>query len=582
MTLAEERKKRRLEAWRKKQEAAAAPAPKVSMSLALGGLIKKKKKKKTSNNNKTNVFSGEQVATNKRKKTSNPFFADDEGDSSGSSDNDDEALPSQKTKLLSLETITATSHTTATGDEDHVEAPPRKRSRGRWDKAPTTTTTTTPLPPSSTTESSTTLRNETTTQVQTEQQAHDDALDKFMEKLEAGAMGNVTTQRTDEDGSMISSGLNINVTGSMMPRKSAMRGNNGNPISGGVITPEELERLNNTSHSHSHRNGGNNKKSGNPTQFGGAGGNGTMEQDAMDLDDDGPRYTHSDWESESGKSEPETDDEEEEKARRAFIEALKSVPMAADEEAAAAAEILASKKPELAAEVKSEKQRRELHMKQLEEEAEKARQLAQAAGAPDLGRLYNDTEGGVMEEAERNLDAAMAAPDALVVLAELNKKKELKSVDHSKMDYIDFKKNLYVVPRALANLSNDEVLNLRAKLKVRVRGHGAPAPVSTFEQCGLSEKILKMLEKQKITKPYPVQAQCIPCIMAGRDVIGIAKTGSGKTLAYVLPMLRHIMVQPPLEPHESGPIGLILAPARELAYQIHIVCKTFCKNLGLK
>jgi len=302
----------------------------------------------------------------------------------------------------------------------------------------------------------------------------------------------------------------------------------------------------------------------------------------MDLDDDGPRYTHSDWESESGKSEPETDDEEEEKARRAFIEALKSVPMAADEEAAAAAEILASKKPELAAEVKSEKQRRELHMKQLEEEAEKARQLAQAAGAPDLGRLYNDTEGGVMEEAERNLDAAMAAPDALVVLAELNKKKELKSVDHSKMDYIDFKKNLYVVPRALANLSNDEVLNLRAKLKVRVRGHGAPAPVSTFEQCGLSEKILKMLEKQKITKPYPVQAQCIPCIMAGRDVIGIAKTGSGKTLAYVLPMLRHIMVQPPLEPHESGPIGLILAPARELAYQIHIVCKTFCKNLGLK
>lgn len=42
------------------------------------------------------------------------------------------------------------------------------------------------------------------------------------------------------------------------------------------------------------------------------------------------------------------------------------------------------------------------------------------------------------------------------------------------------------------------------------------------------------------------------------------------------------MMQPPLEPHESGPIGLILAPARELAYQIHIVCKSFCKNLGLK
>jgi len=70
--------------------------------------------------------------------------------------------------------------------------------------------------------------------------------------------------------------------------------------------------------------------------------------------------------------------------------------------------------------------------------------------------------------------------------------------------------------------------------------------------------------------------------MAGRDVIGVAKTGSGKTLSYLLPMLRHITDQPPLESHESGPIGLVLAPARELAYQIHLVCKSFTKSLGLK
>lgn len=187
-----------------------------------------------------------------------------------------------------------------------------------------------------------------------------------------------------------------------------------------------------------------------------------------------------------------------------------------------------------------------------------------------------------MEEAERNLDAAMAAPDALQVLAELNKKKELKAVDHAKVDYIPFKKNLYIVPRTLANLNSDQIADIRGKLKVKVRGHGAPAPVTSFEQCGLSERILKVMEKQKITTPFPVQAQCLPCIMAGRDVIGIAKTGSGKTLAYLLPMLRHIMDQPPLGPNESGPIGLVLAPARELAYQIHLVCKTFTKQLGLK
>lgn len=64
--------------------------------------------------------------------------------------------------------------------------------------------------------------------------------------------------------------------------------------------------------------------------------------------------------------------------------------------------------------------------------------------------------------------------------------------------------------------------------------------------------------------------------------VGIACTGSGKTLAFLLPLLRHILDQPPLAPHESGPIGLILAPARELAYQIHLVCKSFTKSLGLK
>jgi len=65
-------------------------------------------------------------------------------------------------------------------------------------------------------------------------------------------------------------------------------------------------------------------------------------------------------------------------------------------------------------------------------------------------------------------------------------------------------------------------------------------------------------------------------------VIGIAKTGSGKTLAYLLPMIRHILDQPDLSKGESGPIGLVLAPARELAAQIHTVCKTFTKAMNMK
>jgi ATP-dependent RNA helicase DDX46/PRP5 len=362
------------------------------------------------------------------------------------------------------------------------------------------------------------------------------------------------------------------------------------PLSGGVITSEQIAKLDGISSSKQKLS--KNKQA---------------DPDAL--------YTPSDWESDaySGTgtaSEAETDDEEEEKARRAFIEALKSAPGPAIQSEGKGDDIV---KPTLAAEVKSEKSRREQMLRDLEREAEEARTLAEQSAAPELGRLYNDAEGGVMTEEERNLDAAMAAPDALQVLAELNKKKELKSVDHSKIDYIDFKKNIYIVPKAHAGLSSDDVADLRAKLKVKVRGKAVPAPVSSFEQCGLSERILRVLEKQGITKPFPVQAQCIPCIMAGRDTIGIAKTGSGKcflltffaffvhmtmllatshfllfffttgkTLSYLLPLLRHIMVQPSLEPNESGPIGLILAPARELAYQIHLVCKSFAKSLGLK
>lgn len=267
-----------------------------------------------------------------------------------------------------------------------------------------------------------------------------------------------------------------------------------------------------------------------------------------------------------------------EESSRAFIEALKQAPTRPAE----LGEKTVAQHTALAADVKSEKQKREQRLKHLEREAGQARLSAQADALTDFGRLFNDVEGGVMEEAERNLDTAKAAPDALQVLAELNKKKELKAVDHSSVNYIPFNKNLYIVPRALANLNSDEVANLRGKLKVRVRGLHIPAPVASFSQCGLSERILKIMEKQNITKPFPVQAQCLPCIMAGRDVIGIAKTGSGKTLAYLLPMFRHILDQPNLEPSESGPIGLVLAPARELAYQIHLVCKEFTKQLGLK
>lgn len=73
-----------------------------------------------------------------------------------------------------------------------------------------------------------------------------------------------------------------------------------------------------------------------------------------------------------------------------------------------------------------------------------------------------------------------------------------------------------------------------------------------------------------------MQAQGIPAILSGRDVIGIAKTGSGKTAAFLWPMLVHIMDQGRLLKGD-GPIGLVLAPTRELAMQIYAEAKKFGK-----
>jgi ATP-dependent RNA helicase DDX46/PRP5 len=544
---AAERKRKRLEAWRKRQQesqASSAPTPAVKVSLSLGFSAAKKLKKK------------EPTRKPVIPPPANPF-GDVDDDENDDGDDDDSIDRGRKGKLsigLGFDLLDKgdqqqpSASTTENGTSETSQEPARKRQRkGRWDAAPTPTK-----------ESKVQVGNSTTSNDKDESPVGD-ALDSFMDKLQSGALGSVTTQ-VSTDGAEL---LTVDVGGSMM-RVPKLAKQSAPPVSGGVITSEQIAKL--TVNVSAPKQELSANKQANPDAF----------------------YTHSDWESDNpstaggggSASEPETeDDEEEEKARRAFIEALKSAPGPEDAGREEEDEI---KKPSLAAEVKTEKDRREKMLRDLERQAEEARALAQQSAAPDLGRLYNDAEGGVMDEAERNLEAAMAAPDALQVLAELNKKKELKSVDHSKIEYIPFKKNLYIVPRSLANLTNDEILDLRAKLKVRVRGHGAPAPVTSFEQCGLSERIMKVMEKQNIRKPFPVQAQCIPCIMAGRDTIGVAKTGSGKTLAFLLPLLRHIMAQPPLAPNESGPIGLILAPARELAYQIHLVCKTFAKSLGLK
>lgn len=178
------------------------------------------------------------------------------------------------------------------------------------------------------------------------------------------------------------------------------------------------------------------------------------------------------------------------------------------------------------------------------------------------------------EEEDEDLDTTMA---------NLNKrKKDLGSVDHDKIYYAPFRKSFYVEVPEISNMTAEEVEQLRSELEgITVRGKNCPKPIRTWAQCGVSKKIMEALKKHNYEKPTPIQSQAIPAVMSGRDIIGIAKTGSGKTLAFVLPMIRHIMDQPPLE-EGDGPIAILMIPTRELALQITTECKKFTKAHGLK
>jgi ATP-dependent RNA helicase DeaD len=90
-----------------------------------------------------------------------------------------------------------------------------------------------------------------------------------------------------------------------------------------------------------------------------------------------------------------------------------------------------------------------------------------------------------------------------------------------------------------------------------------------FASLGISEKIIAQLEKLGITEPTNIQAQAIPELLAGRDVVGQSQTGTGKTAAFSLPILERIDFQKPAVQ------ALILTPTRELAMQVSEAMKTF-------
>ncbi|KAL1382605.1 P-loop containing nucleoside triphosphate hydrolase protein [Phyllosticta capitalensis] len=190
--------------------------------------------------------------------------------------------------------------------------------------------------------------------------------------------------------------------------------------------------------------------------------------------------------------------------------------------------------------------------------------------------LYGDDD--VQEAAPKDLDAE----DLLAISKQKKARGTLPTVDHKAMNYQPVRFAFYTEPLELAELDEEAVTALRFELDgITAKGRNVPKPVREFAQCGLPLKILDVIRRLGFERPTPIQAQAIPAIMSGRDVVGVAKTGSGKTLSFLLPMLRHILDQDPLSTLD-GPIGLILAPTRELATQIFKEAKPFVKALNLR
>jgi ATP-dependent RNA helicase RhlE len=105
----------------------------------------------------------------------------------------------------------------------------------------------------------------------------------------------------------------------------------------------------------------------------------------------------------------------------------------------------------------------------------------------------------------------------------------------------------------------------------------------TFDELNLAPAILKAVREQGYDTPTPIQAQAIPAVLDGHDLLGGAQTGTGKTAAFTLPMLQ-LLSKGKGKTNKFGKDGiaaLVLTPTRELAAQVEESIRTYGKYLPL-
>jgi len=103
--------------------------------------------------------------------------------------------------------------------------------------------------------------------------------------------------------------------------------------------------------------------------------------------------------------------------------------------------------------------------------------------------------------------------------------------------------------------------------------------MTDFKGLGLIEPLSRAVASEGYTTPTPIQAQSIPPLLKGRDLLGVAQTGTGKTAAFVLPLLQRLH-EMNAKPVRKSPRALILAPTRELAVQIDESVRAYGRHMG--
>ena len=94
-----------------------------------------------------------------------------------------------------------------------------------------------------------------------------------------------------------------------------------------------------------------------------------------------------------------------------------------------------------------------------------------------------------------------------------------------------------------------------------------------FLSLGISAPVLKAVQNLGYEQPSPIQAQSIPILLSGKNLLGTAQTGTGKTAAFALPLLSNI------DPQQKTPQILVLTPTRELAIQVAEAFQSYAKHI---